>query len=419
MSQAVLLGNPGTKRTVYLEKGARETGIGITLLDWKDFPFGYGGEGRDGIFGPERGRSENGGPEGMFLKIDPPLWNSCCLEELNDLTGDYRKKLEQLAEIGRRCPVTFLNRPEAIGALLDKRGCKRRLREAEIPVTEELDGWQEAGGRDEAAIQGQEAAGRELRDADTQKPGSWGRREGNVRKSAKPTDGFRPDISLAQRLVDTMEQRRVHQVFIKPVYGSGAAGVAAFRIRPGTGEMVLYTCCLEEPGTGRLVNTKRLRRFADRRQVLSVVDRLLRLDCVVERWYAKAEHEGFSYDLRAVVQDGQMDFVLARLSSGPVTNLHLNNHPLKGEELALPSGVMEAVEELCVRAAGCYPGLRSVGIDILLEKGSLRPRIIELNGQGDLIYQDIYGENRIYRRQAEMMREWLWKNTEQRAGNSN
>ena len=49
-------------------------------------------------------------------------------------------------------------------------------------------------------------------------------------------------------------------------------------------------------------------------------------------------------------------------------------------------------------------------IDILLERGSLRPRIIEMNGQGDLIYQDIYEKNVIYRHQAEMMREWLWKN---------
>ena len=43
-----------------------------------------------------------------------------------------------------------------------------------------------------------------------------------------------------------------------------------------------------------------------------------------------------------------------------------------------------------------------------MEKGSLRPRIIELNGQGDLIYQDIYSENRIYRHQAEIMKEWLY-----------
>ena len=174
--------------------------------------------------------------------------------------------------------------------------------------------------------------------------------------------------------------------------------------------MILYTCGMEDPLTHGLVNTKRLRKFTDRDQVVSLLERLLGLEVVIERWYAKAKHQGFSYDLRAVVQDGRLDFVLARLSSGPITNLHLNNHPLKGSELGLSPSVWNRVTTLCQEASTCYPGLRSVGIDILLERGSLRPRIIEMNGQGDLIYQDIYEKNVIYRHQAEMMREWLWKN---------
>ncbi len=56
---------------------------------------------------------------------------------------------------------------------------------------------------------------------------------------------------------------------------------------------------------------------------------------------------------------------------------------------------------------GCYPGLASAGIDILLEKGSLKPRIIEMNGQGDLIYQDIFAGNVVYRHQAELMKAWV------------
>lgn len=134
------------------------------------------------------------------------------------------------------------------------------------------------------------------------------------------------------------------------------------------------------------------------------MEKILKLGCVVERWYAKAEYQGYSYDLRAVVQDGKMDFCLARLSEGPVTNLHLNNHPLEFKALGLSGTVAEELEELCRRGMEVFPGLRSAGIDILLEKGSLKPRIIEMNAQGDLIYQDIYGENVIYKRQAEMIR---------------
>ena len=39
---------------------------------------------------------------------------------------------------------------------------------------------------------------------------------------------------------------------------------------------------------------------------------------------------------------------------------------------------------------------------MLIEKG--RPYIIEMNGQGDLIYQDIFSENIIYRSQVEIMK---------------
>lgn len=368
MSQVILLGNPGTKRTIYLEKGAREAGVKIHLTEWKDFQ--------------ERFLEKEVFPEQkIFLKIDPPLWESCCLEELNALAKEYETELQQIKRLGEQWEISFLNQPDIIMDLLDKRKCKRHLVKAGISVTEEIT---EFYGCRTAAEKGT-LAGNHWKQEESKEP-------------------------LAYQLAEFMFRHRIFQVFIKPVRGSGAAGVAAFRCQPGTGRMALYTCGLQNPETGCLVNTKRLRRFTDRRQVLSMVDQFLRLDCVVERWYAKAEHQGCSYDLRAVVQDGQVDFVLARLSSGPITNLHLNNHPLRWQELGLTSKTMDAVVNLCRQAAGCYPGLRSVGIDILLEKGNLQPRVIEMNGQGDLIYQDIYDKNVIYRHQAEMMKEWLWKN---------
>lgn len=345
MRQAVLLGNPDTKRTVYLGHAARKAGLHVLFLDWNGWREHF--------------------PEGdIFLKIDPPLWDSCSLGELGALTGDYRARLRELALMAEKQDIEFFNHPDAIAALLDKRGCKARLKRAGVPVTEILEGERE------------------------------GESIGNV-----------------ELLLERMESQRMHQVFIKPVYGSGAAGIGAFRWQPGFGQMILYTCALERQrgeAPPEMVNTKRLRRFTERKEVCRLLEGLLGLDCVVERWYAKAEHQGFSYDLRAVVQGGRMDFCLGRLSKGPVTNLHLNNHPLKLSELRLPAAVTDKVEEVCGKAMGCQEGLYSGGIDILLEKGSLRPRVIEMNAQGDLIYQDIYGENRIYGRQAERMKEKIY-----------
>ena len=344
MRQTALLGNADTKRTDYFRQAAKKAGLPICFADWNDWE-----------------RQWESLPETeLFLKIDPPLWKSCSLEELDSLTDDYKKKLDKLAKAADACKIEYFNHPLAIAELLDKRACKKKLKQNGLPVTESL----------EAAEEGA------------------------------------PNRLSVETLLEMMERRGIHQVFIKPVNGSGAAGVSAFRWQPRTGRMMLYTCSLEQEGIG-LVNTKRLRRFSKPGETVSLLNRLLSLDCIVERWYAKEEYEGYSYDLRVVVQEKEVDFLLARLSKGPITNLHLNNHPMEAGMLGLPASVLESVGEICRKAMGCFPGLRSAGIDILLEKGSLKPRIIEMNAQGDLIYQDIYHQNLIYGHQAEIMRQWL------------
>ncbi len=343
MRQAVLLGNRDTKRTVYLNRAAAQEGLSLQFVDWSGV--------QEWLACPPGGE--------IFLKIDPPVWKSASLDELDILTREYEGRLAALVQAAESCDMAFLNHPSAIAALLDKRFCKDRLISAGLAVTELLDA--DVPGRESLSVEG---------------------------------------------LIEGMRKQGVCQVFVKPVKGSGAAGVSAFRWQPSTGQMALYTCAMQT-AEGGLVNTKRLRRFGKPEEIFSLLERILKLGCVVERWYAKTAYRGLSYDLRAVVQDNKVDFILARLSKGPVTNLHLNNHPLRADALGLPGPVLEKVSDLCRRAVQCFPGLRSAGIDLLLEKGSGEPRIIEMNAQGDLIYQDIFHENVIYRHQARMMREGL------------
>lgn len=341
MRQVMLLGVRGGRRADYLRKAADEQKVPLQILDWKD----WGGE----------------LPEGeLFVKVDPPLWESSALENLERLAGAYGQDLALLAEKAKGRSVEFLNTPEAIAVLLDKRQCKERLIRRGLPVT---------------ALLKTEEEEHQIRDLDL--------------------------------LLEAMRQSCLHQVFIKPVRGSGAAGVSAFRVQPKTGRMSLYTCARYLPGTGP-VNTKKLRNYTEPGEIRRLLDGILKLPCVIERWYPKAAVDGFAYDLRAVVQEGRVDYVLARLSKGPITNLQLNNRPLPAKALGLSDRAWKEIFLLCKKAAACFPGLQSAGIDLLLEKGSLSPRIIEMNAQGDLIYQDIYRNNRIYRRQAERMSRWLY-----------
>ena len=379
MRTAVLLGSRDTKRSIFFEKAARQTGLPFLFVDWEEWR-------NSGFPHEDEHREKNE----YFVKIDPPLWKNSCLTDLNSMVDGYRRDLEVLElESGI---TRYLNPPGHLLALLDKRRCKDTLKHAGLAVTGTLSGCNASSSRCDS-------------------------------------------ISCAEELLTCMKEQHVASVFLKPVTGSGAAGVTAFRFQPHTGRMVAYSCALPIDGitdmirnddtvcaaaadsgcisTGpaagfaTLVNTKKLRTFTDKSIIFPLLDSLLSLGCIVERWYPKADFGGFSYDLRAVYQEGRLDFLLARLSKGPITNLHLNNQPLEASRLGLPGRVTDEIGELCSKAMDCYPGLKSAGIDILLERGSLKPRIIEMNGQGDLLYQDIFNENRIYRHQAEMMSRWL------------
>lgn len=284
------------------------------------------------------------------VKIDAPEWNSCRLNELDALTKQYE---EGLLALSRLKAGAFWNHPLDIAELLDKQRCKKRLALAGVTVTEMYE--ERFSGREE--------------------------------------------------LFGFLRENRLHQVFLKPVKGSGAAGVTALRasLLPTNGRIALYTCAALEQGG--LVNTKRMYRL-EGADAEAYLDHLLKLDCVVEKWYPKSTFQKYCYDLRVIVQDRQIDYILPRLSKGPITNLQLNNHSMEFEALHLDE-TEERITELCIQAANCYPRLHGIGMDVLLEQGSGQPYIIELNAQGDLLHRDVYGENRIYRRQVELMREML------------
>jgi len=282
---------------------------------------------------------------GGVVKFDPPSYSVSNLYEMNEQVTLYCSKLRGLERAG----CTFLNMPEGVEAVLDKCRCKQVLEENNIPVTNLLAG----------------------------------------------------SVSTLEQLEEVMDRHRAFSVFIKPVFCSGAAGVVAYRRFPGKGREIAYTSC--RLFQGELINTKTLYRMEKQEEIRLLLQAVLSLGAVVERWHPKASFMGKSYDIRVVWQFGGIQFMVARQSKGPITNLHLNNSPLDWKKLNLPEQTLKEIGQLCKNAMKLFPGLSVAGIDILLEKGTLRPKIIEINGQGDLIYQDIFYDNVIYKRQIEEM----------------
>lgn len=331
----LLLGEENSKRTAFFGRAAQNMHTEIQMMDWKGL-----------LSGSSSFHTDFMGEQAV--KLDPPSYQTVCLQDMEKELVKYQMALQRLS----RVDAFFLNAPEAVAMLLDKRVAKERLQEGNIPATQQ----------------------------------------------------FPIQVRQPEELFGWMKGERITSVFVKPRFFSGAAGVMAVRRHPGNGRLRAYTsCCLQE---GHLINTKRLFAIQREEELLPVLQKILELDCVVERWHPKSSVSGGkSYDLRVVYQFGHISHIVVRRSDGPITNLHLNNRAMEIERLGLSDETVYQIEELCALAVRQFQGLQMAGIDILLEKGTGRPLIIEMNGQGDLIYQDIYGENRIYTEQIMWMKQ--------------
>lgn len=285
--------------------------------------------------------------EGVVVKLDPPSYNTYSVTQAKEEINVYIEKLKLLSD----CGAVFLNTPDAILSTLNKRNAKIILENLELPVTP------------------------------------------FVMKYVENTE----------HLITKMKEKNIFSVFIKPVNFSGAAGVVAFRLNKKSGKMKAYTSCKMQNGT--LINTKHLYVLEDNREITMLLDEIIKLDVIVERWVPKGMFEGKSYDLRIVYQFGHDVMEVARGSSGPITNLHLNNIAISAKDIWEIDDIKEKniysdVIKLCENAVSAFDGLSVAGVDLLIEKSTLKPRIIEINGQGDLIYKDIYDKNNIYIEQA-------------------
>lgn len=316
-----LLGEPKSRRTEFFLKAASALKASIDFVD---------------ICSVREPLSSS-----SVIKIDPVHFGSGSIEKLDNFVYRYSSILKELS--GKN--LHFLNEPEAILDVLDKKKSKELMVSKGIPVTRLLKGTFE-----------------------------------NI-----------------QSLQCAMEEERLFGVFIKPRWGSGAAGILAYRFQPCSGRQVLYTSArlLKD----EIINTRKLRRLEDKEEIGLLLSKVLGMETVVEQWYPKAKTGGRSFDLRVIMQFGKMEYIMGRTSKGPITNLQLNNGAVPAEHLGINGDTYLQIEEVCKRAMKVFPGLSYAGIDVLLTQQEKAPYIIEVNGQGDLIYQDIFHENRIYKSQ--------------------
>lgn len=190
-----------------------------------------------------------------------------------------------------------------------------------------------------------------------------------------------------EALVRLMDDTDAHRVFVKLPHSSSASGVIALQ-RNGQRWVARTSVEIVRAEDGpRLYNSLSVQRYDDRETIASIVDELGRSGLHVERWVPKAGFSGRTFDLRVVMIAGEVRHTVMRTSMTPMTNLHLGN--ARGDLGALRQQIPQAswsdAMESCRHAAGCFPDSLYVGIDLLFTPGFRSHVIVEANAFGDLL----------------------------------
>ena len=111
---------------------------------------------------------------------------------------------------------------------------------------------------------------------------------------------------------------------------------------------------------------------------------LLRDGAIVQRGIPMAQIDGQNFDVRVVCVYGKPVATIFRLSSAPMTNLHLGGR--RGEyaycRAAVPTRQWLDALDHCTAAADCFDSAIA-GVDLLFELGYQRHYVLEVNAFGD------------------------------------
>jgi hypothetical protein len=179
-------------------------------------------------------------------------------------------------------------------------------------------------------------------------------------------------------LLEALRARRFVPGYVKLNTGSSASAIAV--VRPDAPARAVTSIVRLPDG---FASTRRLKEYrgADLDAVLAF---LLKEGVCVQQGIRMAQIDGHNFDVRVVVLHGRPAFTVFRLSTQPMTNLHLGGR--RGDpgrcRQAIPTRAWLDALDHCVEAARLYRA-SAVGVDLLFEAGYLRHYILEVNAFGD------------------------------------
>ncbi len=222
-----------------------------------------------------------------------------------------------------------------------------------------------------------------------------------------PTLQSSEPIRNYEDLRKAMTTAGMSRVFVKLACGSGASGVVAYQVNPRTGAEIAITTVGMEQIQEKIIfyNEGRMRRYTHTSEISALMDWLCAEGAQIERWMAKASLGSSVFDIRQLVAGGQAGHAIVRLSQTPITNLHLRNERLLPAEAGLDEQQMSGVQTAAKAAMAAFPNSWSAGIDVMLSGGN-EPRayILDVNPFGDLLYRVQHNGLGTYEWEMELLR---------------
>lgn len=168
-------------------------------------------------------------------------------------------------------------------------------------------------------------------------------------------------------------------VYAKLNTGSSATGIVNLRVNGHRLDGITTLADIN----GQFFNTRRLRKINS-----FILERacnfLLAEGAIVQRGIPMAQIDGQNFDVRVVCVNAKPVATIFRLSPHPMTNLHLGGR--RGEwshcRSTIPTRQWLDGLDAASDAAACFDSTIA-GVDLLFERGSYRPYILEVNAFGD------------------------------------
>ncbi|WNS41182.1 STM4014 family protein [Paenibacillus sp. MMS20-IR301] len=193
-------------------------------------------------------------------------------------------------------------------------------------------------------------------------------------------------------LRELMVSQRMHRVFIKLACGSAASGVIAYQLNPATGaEIAITTIGVENYITRPPVyyNSGKLQRYTGSAILAGIINWLYRHGAYAEQWIPKPGGSGESFDIRQLVVAGRACHAVARVSTTPITNLHLRSRRMTPAGAGLTEELQAQVRLTAEQALAAFPRSSIAGIDVLVGSSG-RTYTADVNPFGDLLYDVEY-----------------------------